>query len=175
MNTVLVVDDDRAFCAALAAALRRRGFEVVVAYGYQDALSEAKAWAPSRAVVDLRMPGKDGLELVVALKGLLPELEIVVLTGYGSIATAVQAIKLGARHYLTKPATADEILQSFETDADVEVSPALQTMPLGDVEREHIEQVLVDVGGNVSEAARRLGLHRRTLQRKLARKRTRRD
>ena len=173
MNPVLVVDDDRAFCAALAAALRRRGFEVVVAYGYQDALNEAEVWAPKRAVVDLRMPGKDGLELVTALKGLLPALEIVVLTGYGSIATAVQAIKLGARHYLTKPATADEILRSFETDAIVEAGPSAQTMPLGDLEREHIEQVLVDVGGNVSEAARRLGLHRRTLQRKLARKRTR--
>jgi two-component system response regulator RegA len=170
-----VVDDDRPFCAALAAALRRRGFEVVVAYGYRDALSEAEAWAPRRAVVDLRMPGRDGLELVAALKGLLPEIEIVVLTGYGSIATAVQAIKLGACHYLTKPATADEILKSFETDAGVEAGAVPQTMPLGDVEREHIEQVLVDVGGNVSEAARRLGVHRRTLQRKLARKRTQRD
>lgn len=172
-TTVLIVDDDRAFCAALAAAFRRRGLAVAVAYNYDDALAEAEVWQPTRAVVDLKMPGRGGLELIGALKQAFPALQIVVLTGYGSIATAVEAIKLGAGHYLTKPATADEILAGFErTRPDLTVSPADEPMPLHDLEWEHIEQVLTDAGGNVSEAARRLGIHRRTLQRKLARKRT---
>ncbi len=171
-DTTLVVDDDKAFCAALSAALRRRGHEVVVAHGYDEALSEAEAWAPTRAIVDLRMPGRGGLELVAALMKAWPTLRIVVLTGYGSIATAVEAIKLGAVHYLTKPADVSEILAAFErTEPSPTVEPGEGPLSLDEVEWEHLQQVLKDCGGNISEAARRLGMHRRTLQRKLAKKR----
>lgn len=169
-QTVLIVDDDRSFCAALAAALRRRGFAAAVAYDYNEALAEAEAWEPIKAVIDLRMPGKGGLDLVQALRANFPTIQVVVLTGFGSIATAVEAIKLGAQHYLTKPASVDEILSAFErTTADPDVPPPDEPMPLEDREREHIDHALNEAGGNVSEAARRLGIHRRTLQRKLAR------
>lgn len=169
-ETILVVDDDRPFCVALGGALRRRGFKVIVAHDHDDALLEAKAWAPRRAVVDLRMPGRSGLEVVAGLRALLPELQIVVLTGYGSIATAVEAMKLGAIHYLTKPAEADEIVGAFErTQPDLTAAPPEQPPSLGQVEWEHLQKVLTDCGGNISEAARRLGMHRRSLQRKLAR------
>lgn len=169
--SVMVVDDDRDFCAALAAALRRRGHATVVAHDYAEALAEAKAWRPERAVIDLRMPGPNGLELVAALREALPELRMVVLTGFGSIATAVEAIKLGAVHYLTKPVAVDELLAAFERTEPALVSPpdSTQPAPLDTVEWEHLQRVLVDAGGNVSEAARRLGMHRRSLQRKLAR------
>jgi two-component system response regulator RegA len=170
-HTILIVDDDRTFCAALAGALRRRGHAVLLAHDYDDAVAEAQAWSPDRAVIDLRMPGRGGLELVQALHVAHPELRMVVLTGYGSIATAVEAIKAGAVHYLTKPADADEILAAFErTQANVaEAPPASQPPRLEQVEWEHLQKVLTDAGGNVSEAARRLGMHRRSLQRKLAR------
>ena len=168
----LVVDDDRAFCATLAAALRRRGYPVVIAHGFDEALTEAAAWQPARAVVDLRMPGRGGLELVGALCSAYPNLRVVVLTGYGSIATAVEAIKLGAVHYLTKPADVAEILAAFSREEPtLDVEPAEAPMSLGAVEWEHLQQVLADSQGNISEAARRLGMHRRTLQRKLARRR----
>src|SRR5690606_28086611 len=155
MAPTLVVDDDRAFCTTLAAALRRRGMPAVVAHGYDEALAEAAAWRPARAVVDLRMPGRSGLELVGALCRLYPELRVVVLTGYGSIATAVEAIKLGATHYLTKPADVSEILAAFDrSGASVDVEPAETPMSLSAVEWEHLQQVLADTGGNISEAAR---------------------
>lgn len=169
-HTILLVDDDRTFCAALAGALRRRGHTVLLAHDYDDALAEAQAWSPDRAVIDLRMPGRGGLEVVQALRVALPQLRLVVLTGYGSIATAVEAIKAGAVHYLTKPADADEIMAAFErTEANVEAAPACAPPRLEEVEWEHLQKVLTDAGGNISEAARRLGMHRRSLQRKLAR------
>lgn len=169
-RTILLVDDDRPFCAALAGALRRREFTVVLAHDYADAVSEAKAWRPDRAVVDLRMPGRGGLEVITALKEILPDLAVVVLTGYGSIATAVEAIKAGATHYVSKPADVEEILAAFDRTAPEVALPALeQTKPLEEVEWEHLQRVLTECGGNISEAARRLGMHRRSLQRKLAR------
>ncbi|MBL8972703.1 MAG: response regulator [Myxococcales bacterium] len=169
--TVLVVDDDKAFCQALAGALRRRGLAVVVAHNYDDALAEAEAWSPDRAVVDLRMPGRSGLELVAALRRSDPHMGIVVLTGYGSIASAIEAIKLGATYYLTKPAEADDIIAAFTRTAPVMLEmPSPQTAkPLDELEWEHLQAVLTDCRGNISEAARRLGMHRRSLQRKLAR------
>lgn len=169
--TVLVVDDDRAFCQALAGALRRRGLAVVVAHNYDDALAEAEAWSPDRAVVDLRMPGRSGLELVAALRRSDPHIGIVVLTGYGSIASAIEAIKLGATYYLTKPADADDIIAAFTRTAPVMLEmPSPQTAkPLDELEWEHLQAVLTDCRGNISEAARRLGMHRRSLQRKLSR------
>lgn len=172
-HTILLVDDDTTFCAALAGALRRRGHTVLLAHNHDDAVTEAEAWSPDRAIVDLRMPEHGGLEVVQALHGIDPSLRIVVLTGYGSIATAVEAMKAGAMHYLTKPAEADEILAAFERTepnvhaAEVEASPRR----LEEVEWDHLQRVLTDAGGNVSEAARRLGMHRRSLQRKLARRR----
>lgn len=169
-ETILLVDDDRVFCTALAGALRRRDFKVLLAHDYEDAIGEAAAWKPDRAVVDLRMPGRSGLEVVAELKRRLPALKVIVLTGYGSIATAVEAIKAGATHYVTKPADVEEILAAFErTDAAVQLPSNEQTKPLEQVEWEHLQRVLTECGGNISEAARRLGMHRRSLQRKLAR------
>ncbi len=169
--TVLVVDDDKAFCQALAGALRRRDFAVVMAHSYEDALAEAEAWSPDRAVVDLRMPGRSGLELVAALRRLDPHIAVVVLTGYGSIATAIEAIKLGAVYYLTKPAEPDDIVAAFTRTEPVmlEMPSPHSAKPLDELEWEHLQQVLTDCRGNISEAARRLGMHRRSLQRKLAR------
>lgn len=170
-DTVLVVDDDRAFCAALAGSLRRRGHRAVIAHNHDEALAEAQAWRPARAVVDLRMPGRSGLEVVAGLRRLDPQIAIVVLTGYGSIASAIEAIKLGAVYYLTKPADPDEVLAAFtrEASALVELPNAHLPKPLDELEWEHLQQVLTDCQGNISEAARRLGMHRRSLQRKLAR------
>ncbi|NVB40417.1 response regulator [Pseudenhygromyxa sp. WMMC2535] len=170
-ETIMIVDDDRAFCTALAGGLRRRGFGVVVAHDYDEALAEAEAWRPDRAVIDLRMPGHSGLEVVAKLRRLLPGLRMVVLTGFGSIATAIEAIKLGAVHYLTKPASIDELLAAFDRTEPVLLdAPAATTAtPLDQLEWEHLQRVLTDCQGNVSEAARRLGMHRRSLQRKLAR------
>ena len=170
-ETVLVVDDDRAFCTALAAALRRRGYAAVVAHNYEEAVAEAEAWGPDKAIVDLRMPGKNGLEVVAALRRVDPRLAIVVLTGYGSIATAIEAVKLGAVYYLTKPAEPDEILAAFQRQASamVELPAVTSPRPLDQLEWEHLQQVLTACQGNISEAARRLGMHRRSLQRKLAR------
>jgi len=169
-TTLLLVDDDRAFCTALGNALRRRGFTVVVAHSLEEACSEAAAWQPQRAVVDLRMPGGNGLEVVAALRRLTPAPAVVVLTGYGSIATAVEAMKLGATHYLTKPAEVDAILAAFDHAEPMPAAvPVATPQTLEEVEWEHLQRVLADCHGNVSEAARRLGMHRRSLQRKLAR------
>ena len=166
--TVLVVDDDRAFCQAMAGSLRRRGFAVVVAHSYEDALAEAEAWSPDRAVVDLRMPGRGGLELVRELLAIDPATRIVVLTGYGSIATAIEAIRIGAVHYLQKPADADQILVAFDPDNNTATTNEGADVPsLARVEWEHIQRVMHDCDGNVSQAARLLGIHRRSLQRKL--------
>jgi two-component system response regulator RegA len=170
-QTILIVDDDRSFCSALAGALRRRGHQVVVAHDYDEALAEAEAWRPERAVIDLRMPGRGGLELVATLRERRPTLRMVVLTGYGSIATAVEAIKIGAVHYLTKPAEVEEILAAFDRTEPVllDSPPPTKATPLDELEWEHLQRVLTDCNGNISEAARRLGMHRRSLQRKLAR------
>jgi two-component system response regulator RegA len=178
--SLLVVDDDETFRERLARALRDRGFEVHVASDFSSGLRAAAADPPEMAVVDLKMPGRSGLDLVRELRAIDAGTRIVVLTGYGSIATAVEAIKLGARHYLTKPADADEILTALGAHADEEVSPGptvhapvTSTIPgtpsLARAEWEHIQRVLADCAGNVSEAARRLSIHRRSLQRKLAR------
>ena len=169
-ETILITDDDKAFCAALSGAFRRRGLKVVVAHDYEDAIAEAQAWEPARAVVDLRMPGRGGLEVVADLVQRHPEMKIVVLTGYGSIATAVEAMKLGAVHYLTKPTDPEDVLAAFDrTVTPGQSAPASAPPSLEEVEWEHLQKVLTDCAGNISEAARRLGMHRRSLQRKLAR------
>lgn len=168
-TSVLVADDDAPFRERLAQAFRERGFEVYVAGDGTDAISVAERESPELAVVDLRMPGAGGLEVVRALRTIDPGTKIVVLTGYGSIATAVEAVRLGATHYLTKPADLDDILAAFSRGSDSDAAPAPSATPsLARVEWEHINRVLNDCGDNVTHAARVLGIHRRSLQRKLS-------
>lgn len=167
-RTCLVVDDDEAFRAVLAAALRRRGYEVNVAADADAALTSAEQLRPAFVVLDLRLGDDSGLQLVTPLLDIVPAARIVVLTGYASIATAVEAIKLGAAHYLTKPADTDEILAAFGRAApDPDTALAREPTPLQHLEWEHIQKTLIACDGNISDAARKLGLHRRTLQRKL--------
>lgn len=169
-RTVLVVDDDPVFCERLVRALSDRGFEAVGAGDAEEALALAKQETPECAVVDLRLPSQSGLHLVRQLRQLDPTTRCVVLTGYGSIATALDAIRSGAVHYLTKPAEIDAIVSGFDHDGRPQADPPPTVVPsLDRVEWEHIERVLSLCRGNVSQAARALGLHRRSLQRKLAR------
>jgi two-component system response regulator RegA len=169
--SILIVDDDLALRERLARAFRDRGFEATTASGYAEAVACARRESPELAVVDLRMPDGSGLELLKALKEIDPATQVVVLTGYGSIATAVQAVRLGATHYVPKPADADDILAAFQRgQQDPPSGPStidFQPPSLARAEWEHINRVLGDCGGNISEAARRLGIHRRSLQRKL--------
>ena len=168
--SILLVDDDQNFRERMARALRDRGHEVLTAAGPDEALRLATADSPECAVVDLRMPGGSGLELVSSLRAIDPATAVVVLTGYGSIATALEAVRRGALHYLQKPVDADELLAAFARGGPLppEEAPVEPAAPsLARAEWEHIQRVLADAGGNVSEAARRLGLHRKSLQRKL--------
>lgn len=169
MKPILIVDDDPIFSEVLAKALAKRDFEVRSATNVEHAKQLLKEFQPDYAVVDLRMPpGPSGLELIPSLCELNKEIKIVILTGYASISTAVEAVKLGATHYLTKPADADEIVAAFERssgESQTEIPPT--PISLDRLEWEHIQKVLADCNGNISEAARCLGLHRRTLQRKL--------
>jgi two-component system response regulator RegA len=142
-----------------------------VAHSVSEGFTAAEGDPPEYAVIDLKMPGPSGLELVKKLKELDAHTRIVVLTGYASIATAVEAIKLGAIHYLAKPADADEIVAAFQRDSgNAAVAVEAKPLPLSRLEWEHIQKVLTESGGNISETARRLGMHRRTLQRKLAKR-----
>lgn len=165
---LLVVDDDRVLRERLAQAFRDRGIDVRTAADFDEAMQRVGERIPSAAVVDLRMPGRSGLELVRELRELAPEMRIVVLTGYGSIATAVEAIRSGAVHFLPKPADADDVLQAFSQGERPSEGAEPAAPSLARAEWEHINRVLADCDGNVSEAARRLGLHRRSLQRKLS-------
>ena len=167
-RTLLLVDDDAVLRSRMARAFRERGFGVREADGVAAALALAREESPELALVDLRMPTATVLEVVRALQRVDPTTIVVVLTGYGSIATALEAVRLGARHYLTKPADLDEIIAAFARDGDrPDAATATRGPSLARVEWEHIQRVLTDCGGNVSEAARRLGIHRRSLQRKL--------
>lgn len=167
---LLLVDDSVAFRDRLARAFRERGFAVCTAACYDEAMELARREPPELAVVDLRMPGASGLTLVRDLKQLDASIRVLVLSGFGSIATAIDALRLGATNFLPKPADADDILAAFER-SEAQVFDAAETEPetpsLARAEWEHIHRVLADCGGNVSEAARRLGIHRRSLQRKL--------
>ncbi|ALP52455.1 two-component system response regulator [Candidatus Tenderia electrophaga] len=165
---LLLADDDEVFAAVLARALARRGYDVELAQDVQTGLRLAQQWLPDYAVIDLNMPDGSGLTLVKQICAQDGEPRVVVLTGYASIATAVEAIKLGAIHYLAKPADADDIVAALHKDTgDTEVAVTESPMSVRRLEWEHIQKVLAEVEGNVSEAARRLGMHRRTLQRKL--------
>lgn len=165
---VLLVDDDVTYCEVLARALQKRGYAVRVAHDVAQGIELAKTESPEFAIVDLKMPGPSGLELVKELMGLDPNTRIVMLTGYASIATAVEAIKLGATHYLSKPAGLDDIIAAFaRTQGDAEMPVTDKPLSVARLEWEHIQKVLTECEGNISETARRLNMHRRTLQRKL--------
>ncbi|MDZ7640625.1 MAG: response regulator [Desulfurivibrio sp.] len=167
---ILLVDDEESFRQRLATAFSRRGFTVLEAGDYDQAVAVIQRDKPALAVIDLRMPGKSGLELVAAARRLDPELAMVMLTGYGSIATATEAIRLGASAYLPKPANVDDILRAFQRQSEEAAPETDHDFPapsLARAEWEHINRVLTDCHGNISHAAERLGLHRRTLQRKL--------
>jgi two-component system, response regulator RegA len=170
--SVLVVDDDDVFRARLAKALRGRGYDAREAADGAAAVASAREDSPELAIVDLRMPGTSGLTVLQELRAIDPETRVLMLTGYGSIATAVEAMRLGAIGYVTKPADVDQILNEFtrhEAEAPVAGDKALPstTPTLARTEWEHIQRVLTDCAGNVSQAARVLRIHRRSLQRKL--------
>ncbi len=168
-----IVEDDPAFSETLARSFQKRGYQVQTSTG----LDELQAlllggFRPAYAVVDLKLVGGSGLECVKALNDHDPEIRIVVLTGFASIATAVEAIKLGACHYLAKPSNADDIEAAFgRTDGDPNVPLGARPTSLKNLEWERIHETLVDTGFNISETARRLGMHRRTLARKLEKRR----
>jgi two-component system, response regulator RegA len=171
-GAVLVVDDDVTFRTRLVRAFEERGWAAHGAGDHDEALAVARTVSPDIAVVDLRMPGKSGLDVVKELKALDATTRVLVLTGYGSIATAIEAVRLGAEDYLTKPADADQILGAFERAGSKRVGaeppPPGIAPSLARVEWEHIQRVLHDCDGNITKAARILGIHRRSLQRKLA-------
>jgi two-component system response regulator RegA len=167
--SLLLVDDNHILCEALGQALTKRGFDVRTALNAEEATRAANESPPEYAVVDLRLPDRSGLELVSTLISLDPHTRIVVLTGYGSIATAVEAIKLGATYYLTKPVNADDVVNAFQRETgDEQMAPSSRPMSVDRLEREHIDRVLQEHKGNISATARALSMHRRTLQRKLA-------
>ncbi len=170
-KSIFLVDDNIVLRDRLALAFQERGFEVSVAGNYDEALAVFTSRPTALAVLDLRMPGKPGLVLLQALKEISDETKFLILSGFGSISTAIDAIRLGATNFLPKPADADDILNAFAR-ADQEVMPPevdeeIPVPTLAQAEWEHIHRILADCGGNISEAARRLGIHRRSLQRKL--------
>jgi two-component system response regulator RegA len=167
-RSVLVVDDDDVFRTRLGKAFQDRGFEVRTAPSAEHAIRLARQDSPEFAVVDLRMPGASGLDVVRELHAIDPATAIVMLTGYGSIATAVEAVRAGALHYLSKPVDIDQILAAFEGKTAPDAGGEVCVPSLARVEWEHIQRVLSDCDGNISRAARLLGLHRRSLQRKLS-------
>lgn len=169
--SLLIVDDDANLRDRLARAFRSRGFEVQTAGDCEEAIAVARESSPEMAVIDLRMPGRSGLDLLRELKALDEQTKVVMLTGYGSIATTIDAMKLGAVYYLPKPADVDDILAAFsrgQAPVVADASERERDFNVPSLERlkwEHINIVLADCGGNVSEAARRLKMHRRSLQR----------
>lgn len=167
---LLIVEDDASFSRTLKRSFERRGYRVLAAPGLEEMLELLKQDTPQYAVVDLKLAGASGLACVQALHAHDPAMLIVVLTGFASIATAVEAIKLGACHYLAKPSNTDDIEAAFHAEADAEVPVTERPTSIKTLEWEHIHQTLADTGFNISEAARRLGMHRRTLARKLSKR-----
>lgn len=174
MGRVLLVDDDAVFVQVLSRALTSRGFEVAGAGSGSEALARCADFQPRFIVLDLKLGEESGLALIPRLIAARPGVRILLLTGFASIATAVEAIKRGAHDYLAKPVDADQVVQALlgQSSIDPNAGPALPDAPppLKRLEWEHIQRVLSECDGNISEAARRLGLHRRTLQRKLAKR-----
>jgi two-component system response regulator RegA len=170
-ESILLVDDDEAFRDALARALERRDFIVHKANDSHSALTLAAQHTPALGIIDLCIGDESGLQVIEALTSRYPDMRLVVLTGFASISTAVEAIKLGARHYLTKPAEVDAIIDALYQDkGNANIDAAQQPMSVKRLEWEHIQKTLTEHDGNISAAARALGMHRRTLQRKLQKK-----
>jgi len=170
LPSLLLVDDDAVLAETLSRALAARGFQVQVAMSAEEGAALAREDPPEFAVVDLKLPDGTGLKLISTLLRLDPHTRIVVLTGYGSIATAIDAIKLGAAYYLAKPVDADDLVYAFDRAGSSDTPPNEKPMSLQRVTWEHIDRVLQQHNGNVSATARALSMHRRTLQRKLAKR-----
>jgi two-component system response regulator RegA len=169
-KTLLLVDDDKPFLTRLARAMETRGFDVRTAESVAEGVAQVKRSAPGYAVVDLRLADGNGLDVIAALHGARPEARVVVLTGYGNIATAVTAVKLGAIDYLAKPADADAVHAALVGDGEARATLPDNPMSADRVRWEHIQRIYELCGRNVSETARRLNMHRRTLQRILAKR-----
>ena len=169
-KSLLIVDDDQPFLQRLGRAMETRGFEVKTAHTVAEGMSAIQNGAPAFAVVDLRLDDGNGLDVIEALHDRRPDARAVVLTGYGNIATAVTAVKLGAVDYLAKPADADDVYNALLAPADAKAPPPENPMSADRVRWEHIQRVYELCNRNVSETARRLNMHRRTLQRILAKR-----
>lgn len=171
-KVLLIVEDDARFARTLRRSFERRAYKVLIAAGIEDVRNVLLAHSPGYAVVDLKLAGGSGLACVEMLNAHDPKILIVVLTGFASIATAVEAIKLGACHYLAKPSNTDDIEAAFQkAEGDAGVAVLERATSIKTLEWEHIHQMLIEVDFNISEAARRLGMHRRTLARKLEKRR----
>ncbi len=169
-ESILLVDDTFVLRERLSVAMQQRGFRVETAGDYEEAVEVFQQRPTDLAVLDLRMPGKSGLELLRKLLQLNPECRIIMLSGFGSIPASIDAVRAGAVNFLSKPADADDILSAFLRGDEPSVPDGAIAFPAPSLARnewEHIHRVLSDCGGNISEAARRLGIHRRSLQRKL--------
>jgi two-component system, response regulator RegA len=169
-HTLLIVEDDKAFLTRLARAMEARGFIVTVAETVAEGLMQVETAPPAFAVVDMRLGDGNGLDVVSALKARRQDARAIVLTGYGNIATAVNAVKLGAVDYLSKPADADDVVAALLAPEGVKADPPHHPMSADRVRWEHIQRIYELCGRNVSETARRLNMHRRTLQRILAKR-----
>ncbi len=168
--SLLIVDDDRPFLTRLARAMEGRGFGVDTAETVEEAVAKVRATPPAYAVVDMRLADGSGLDVVEAIREGREDARVIILTGYGNIATAVTAVKLGAVDYLSKPADADEIHAALTRSAGERAAPPENPMSADRVRWEHIQRVYEMCDRNVSETARRLNMHRRTLQRILAKR-----
>jgi two-component system response regulator RegA len=169
-RSLLIVDDDRPFLTRLARAMESRGFVVDTAESVEEAVVKVKAKAPAYAVVDMRLGDGNGLDVIAAIRDRRADSRAVILTGYGNIATAVTAVKLGAIDYLSKPADADDVFAALTRSGSEKAAPPENPMSADRVRWEHIQRVYEMCDRNVSETARRLNMHRRTLQRILAKR-----
>jgi two-component system response regulator RegA len=166
--SLLLIDDDEVFRTVQARSLKRRGYIVQEAESIDSALTLARANSPEFVVLDLKLAEESGLQLIPQLLEIDPGTRIVMLTGYASIATAIEAIKLGAIHYLAKPVDTDQIIAAFaKTEGDADFPVNADPMSINRLEWEHLQRVLAENNGNISATARALKMHRRTLQRKL--------
>jgi two-component system, response regulator RegA len=168
--SVLIVDNDKKLMQCLARAMEARGFEVTTSGSVFEGLAQVELNAPEYAVVDMRLEDGCGLDVISALKQQRPDARAIILTGYGNIATAVSAVRLGAHDYLTKPVDADDVISALLAPKGGQAEAPEHPMTAADVRWQHIQQVHEACGRNVSETARRLNMHRRTLQRILTRR-----
>jgi two-component system, response regulator RegA len=169
-RSLLIVEDDKSFLQRLARAMESRGFDVTTAESVSDGLLQVEKSAPAFAVIDMRLGDGTGLDVISALKHRRPDARAIILTGYGNIATAVNAVKIGAVDYLAKPADADDVIAALLALEGRKAEPPEHPMSADRVRWEHIQRIYELCNRNVSETARRLNMHRRTLQRILAKR-----